>query len=373
MSHSTSLQRASLTVQIVLLLIMLLGLPLVGPLLTGQDLSSYLEFPPKTRAVDHAGFSWPVFLGLGLVLAAIVSPMLHRLVSTVKAGLPKDIGPTDRFPWWGWLGLGLGLADWVLAWTRFEWMQGWQHFTFTPLWIAFILVVNGLSLRRTGTCLLQRRPGFFLLLFPASAVFWWFFEYLNRFVQNWFYINVQDFSGPEYVLHASLSFATVLPAVVSLRELLHSWSIFQQAFGSFFRLKPSRPKLLAWCVLILSGAGLALIGARSDLLFPLLWVSPLLIIISVRTLFGQSHVLTDIASGDWSDVLASASAALICGFFWEMWNYFSLAKWVYSIPYVEAVHIFEMPLLGYAGYLPFGLECVVVAGLVEELCERASS
>jgi hypothetical protein len=51
---------------------------------------------------------------------------------------------------------------------------------------------------------------------------------------------------------------------------------------------------------------------------------------------------------------------LICGFFWELWNWKSLAKWIYTVPFVERWHVFEMPLLGYAGYLPFGLECLLV-------------
>ena len=58
--------------------------------------------------------------------------------------------------------------------------------------------------------------------------------------------------------------------------------------------------------------------------------------------------------------VASASAALVCGFFWEMWNYWSEARWQYDIPYVGQFHVFEMPLLGYAGYLPFGLMCATV-------------
>ena len=57
-------------------------------------------------------------------------------------------------------------------------------------------------------------------------------------------------------------------------------------------------------------------------------------------------------------------AALICGFFWELWNGYSLAKWIYAVPYVHRFPLFEMPILGYAGYLPFGLECAVVAQLI---------
>jgi len=65
--------------------------------------------------------------------------------------------------------------------------------------------------------------------------------------------------------------------------------------------------------------------------------------------------------------MSAALAALLCGLFWEMWNFFSLARWEYSVPLVQRFHIFEMPILGYDGYLPFGLECLAVCQLVAEL------
>lgn len=51
-------------------------------------------------------------------------------------------------------------------------------------------------------------------------------------------------------------------------------------------------------------------------------------------------------------------AGLACGGFWEMWNFHSYPKWIYTVPGVDCWHVFEMPLLGYAGYWPFGLECL---------------
>jgi hypothetical protein len=69
--------------------------------------------------------------------------------------------------------------------------------------------------------------------------------------------------------------------------------------------------------------------------------------------------------GNWRLIISSATAALFCGLFWEMWNYYSLARWEYSIPFVDRFKIFEMPILGYAGYLPFGLECAVIGQLLE--------
>ena len=50
--------------------------------------------------------------------------------------------------------------------------------------------------------------------FPASAAFWWFFEYLNRYVWNWYYHGVGVMGAGEYAFFATCSFATVLPAVL---------------------------------------------------------------------------------------------------------------------------------------------------------------
>ena len=46
-----------------------------------------------------------------------------------------------------------------------------------------------------------------------------------------------------------------------------------------------------------------------------------------------------------------------------MWNYYSMAKWMYSIPYVQRFALFEMPVLGYMGYLPFGVLCIEIVEL----------
>jgi len=71
-----------------------------------------------------------------------------------------------------------------------------------------------------------------------------------------------------------------------------------------------------------------------------------------------------------SQGLQPALAALICGLLWELWNFGSLAKWHYSIPYVQRYYLFEMPLLGYAGYLPFGIACALAMDPVARSIER---
>ena len=64
-----------------------------------------------------------------------------------------------------------------------------------------------------------------------------------------------------------------------------------------------------------------------------------------------------VRAGDWTPVLSLALAALVCGFFWELWNAFSSPRWAYAVPYVDRFRLFALPAVGYAGYLPFGPVC----------------
>jgi hypothetical protein len=334
---------------------LILLLPLAGAAVLGKPLAPYLQFPPKTPDVPHAPFSLPAFLGLTLLILAATAPLLLRLLSLRRKDGPRK--PVMPFPPWGLAGAGLGAASWILAWSRFPWMGGFQAHTFTPLWIAFILVVNALTMRRTGRCMMLARPRRFLLLFPVSAGIWWSFEYLNRFVGNWRYVGGVEFGQVEYFLFATLPFATVLPAVLSTRELLLSFPRLNGAFREWRPLSPPIPVMVACAGLLFSCSGLFAVGIVPDFAFPLVWVAPPALLISLAALRGEPHALSGIAGGDWRAFVASSLAALWCGFFWEMWNSGSYAKWVYAIPYVDALHVFEMPLLGYAGYLPFGVLC----------------
>jgi hypothetical protein len=346
-------------------LLLVLGLPLSGVWLAGLPLPAYTEFPPRTRYVYHAPFSWPVFAVLACIAAILllgfdVHVWRHR---RRVAATPRNV---RRFPWWGIAGVGLGAVFWVLSWTRYPWFSRFQRFTFTPLWLAYILVVNALAYRRTGRCMLLDRPRFFLCLFPVSAAFWWFFEYLNRFVQNWYYVGAHGMGGLQYFLLATLPFSTVLPAVLGTYELLDSDPRAGAGLDRFVRIRPACPRAAGMIGLVLGGLSLAAIGIWPDYLFPLLWVSPVLVLISLEAVQGRPTVLSPIATGDWRRLYLVGTAALCCGFFWEMWNFLSLARWIYSVPFVHRFPLFEMPVLGYLGYLPFGVECAVIGDIVAE-------
>jgi hypothetical protein len=259
-----------------------------------------------------------------------------------------------------------------LAWTRFPWFAGAQTHTFTPLWLAYVLIVNALTYWRTGHCSLTDRTRFTLTLFPVSALFWWLFEYLNRFVQNWSYVGIDHFSPFEYLCYATLPFSTVLPAVLGTAELLSSWPRLSAGLDTYVSLNVRYAQVLSLLVLGLSTAGLVGISIWPNYCFPLVWVSPVLILSTVGTLLGMPTIFSPLRHGDWRHLWQWALAALVCGGFWEMWNMYSQAKWVYAIPFVDRFHLFEMPLLGYGGYIPFGLACLAVVAWLDWPTRTAS-
>lgn len=334
---------------------LLILLPLAGVLLAGKPLTPYLQFPPQTRPAAPTPFLWPVFIAISAFVIASLAPFI---IALMRARPQSSAQPQRRvFPWWGWVGLMLTAVAWALAWNPFTPVR---H-TFTPLWLGYILVINALTYQRSGHCLLIDRSRHFLWLFVLSAGFWWFFEFLNRFVQNWHYVGLAQLTPAQYFFFATLSFSTVLPAVLSTAEWLATYPRLSSGLQRFIPVKPRSPKRLALAVLLLTSLGLLGIGIWPKALFPLVWIAPGFIVISFAAWRGRWTLVSPIFHGDWRGLWLMALAALVCGFFWEMWNSHSVTRWEYVLPFVHRFHIFEMPLLGYAGYLPFGLECAAVA------------
>jgi hypothetical protein len=163
--------------------------------------------------------------------------------------------------------------------------------TFTPLWLGYILFINAWTFSRTGHCVMLDRPRCFLWLFPLSSAFWWFFEYLNRFVHNWYYIGAQVFTPLEYFLHATLPFSTVLPAVLGTTELLASYPRISAGLEQFRPIRNTNVKIVGWGILLLASGGLTGIGIWPRYLFPLVRVAPLLLITSLQAVAGRDDIL----------------------------------------------------------------------------------
>nr|HPJ73079.1 hypothetical protein [bacterium] len=195
----------------------LVGLPLAGTWLAGKPVRPYLHIPPDTiwgkYPVAHPPFSWAWFVFYAAVILLAIGPLVFRFLTWRGEPSENARKPPCRFPWWGWTGIVLLIFGWYAEWARTNWIRIDHPPAFGPLWIGFILVVNALCCVRSGSCLMLDRPKRFLLLFPLGAGFWWFFEYLNRYVQNWQYIHVRMTPAKYFVL-ATVAFSTVLPGVL---------------------------------------------------------------------------------------------------------------------------------------------------------------
>lgn len=337
-------------------------LPLVGAVGSGSEAGRFLRFPPPLEIpLGYLRFSWLAAVGVVVALSAIAGPWLGRRPAARTSSIKGPVRCSRRLPWWGWAALVWLALWWGLAWTRWPWFAAAQQFTFFPLWLGFILAVNALIERRGFPCLMRRRPGRWLALFGVSAAFWWVFEWLDRFVENWHYLGVADFGAWAYAFNASLCFSTVLPAVAAVAEWLGTHEAWMQTTAHGPRWRWLDRPATGWA--LLGGGVVALLGTGTwpHWFYPALWVAPLALILGASILRREHGITSEVARGDWQRAATWMIAALICGFCWELWNWHSLAKWIYTMPGVERWRIFEMPLLGYAGYLPFGMECLVVA------------
>ena len=254
------------------------------------------------------------------------------------------------FPQHGWVGLGLIIIFWTLNWT----LPGARtHWGFFPLWLGYCLTIDGLVYWRTRTSLLTRSPHKYVGLFLVSAPVWWIFELLNVRTQNWAYLGVEIFTPFEYAFWTTLSFTTVIPAVFGSAEFLASFDILKHlkrgpVVGTDKRTTVSF-FVLGWVMLILM-----LVWPRIFFLF--IWVSLYFILEPINIWLGNRSLAHWTRNGDWRPVVCLWLGVLLTAFFWEMWNYYSYPKWVYHVSWGNWLHVFEMPLLGYGGYLPFALE-----------------
>ena len=272
-------------------------------------------------------------------------------------------------PQWARLQAALGLALAAVAWPA-SWLQvnPIGEFAFFPLWLGYILVVDALVLRRRGTSLLTRGPVAFSCMFLASVPLWWTFEGINNLTQNWYYLGDEEYSTLKYVVVASWSFSIVIPAVFETAELAGSFDAISR-FGRGPVIQPSRLFLAAAIALgLLSLISLVLWPGYA---YPVTWICLLLLLDPINYLRGHPSIIARLSRGDWRLVASLGAGALICGWFWEMWNYWAFPKWHYSIAFVDFVRVFEMPLLGYAGYLPFGLEAYTAYHFLGSLFRRA--
>jgi hypothetical protein len=264
----------------------------------------------------------------------------------------------SRWPVHGWLGLILVVVCWPLNWM----LPGVRTaYLFFPLWLGYVLIVDALVQRRMGNSLWTRSRKNFLLLFLISAPVWWLFELINLRTANWEYVGRELFSTLQFALLCTISFSVVVPAVFETAELIRSFR-WMDPFARGPRAPAARAMFAGLFVIGL--AMLAAVLVCPKIFYPFTWIALVLIFEPINYWTSRPHFLEQLCNGDWRTVISLSFGALVCGFFWELWNYYSFPKWTYHIPGLGFWRIFEMPLLGYGGYMPFALELYALKNFV---------
>ncbi len=263
-----------------------------------------------------------------------------------------------------------------LALAGFFWFASWSHlgvlgeYAFFPQWLGYILTVDALVALRKGDSLLTRARREFAALFLFSAPVWWFFEGMNDFTLNWHYLGAEGYSVAQIIVVSTVNFSTVVPAIFETTELVSTFP-FIERLRARWDLAIS-PRWL-WLAMYAGALGFAGIVLAPHIAFPSTWVWLLLLVDPLNFLRGRASLIAQVARGDWRRVAALALAGAVCGFFWEMWNFYAWPKWYYTVPFLGFAKIFEMPLLGYGGYWFFAWELYALYHLVWGVFKRPTN
>jgi len=258
--------------------------------------------------------------------------------------------------------ISLALILWVLALKgRLLGQEPYVTFLYQFAWWPYILFLDGLLLQLKGKSLLFDRPGDFCRLAVWSVTAWLVFEAFNFILANWRYVGLLPNRWGRWPGYA-LAFATVLPGILLTAQAL-------EALGAWRGLKGASRNLGYWqpCSLTLGVALLVLPLMAPAYAFPLVWSALIFLLDPFCDLLGGKSLIRRWAAGERGELLCLLTAGLICGVWWELWNYPAGAKWVYALPVLNFGKIFEMPVLGYLGFPPFALECAVIYNFLSAL------
>lgn len=307
---------------------------------------------------DSSHQRWPgtLLAGLGLIVA---SAALLGLDLVLRGGAvqPTELLPPPEGP--------------------VGWLSRQAAVNMTPLcWVGLLLVLDGLL-----TLLGRRRPEVegsparlrprrFFLCFLVSIPIWLSFDWINfTFLHAWHYHGL-----PENIVHRYagyfFAFGAICPALL----------LFAQLYRDLGLKRLERPRLVVGPKLELLFFGLGVfflaypVAVRNPIGTLTLWLAWFFLLDPMNRRLGAPSLLADWVAGHWGRTLALLTAGATCGFLWEFWNYWAVAKWTYHLPILgplESYRFFEMPLVGLLGFPFFALECWVMfqtAILVLEKC-----
>jgi hypothetical protein len=235
----------------------------------------------------------------------------------------------------------------------------YYNFAWYPVLLAadgVIALTGGAGRGRRGEFLLLGRKSFLITVLAWSSVVWLFYELFNFRLQNWYYVFLPD-NRIERWIGTLLAFATVLPAVFVAEGILDGLHVAEGTRWPRFNVGK---KVIAGMRI----AGLIMLGlvlAWPLYFFPLVWGATMLLVEPENYKRGPDRsLLADLSNGRPGRLLRLLLGGALIGFTWELLNINARGKWIYTVPGLENVKVFEMPVAGFFGFPPFAVECFIL-------------
>jgi hypothetical protein len=253
--------------------------------------------------------------------------------------------------------IGLGLA--IMLVTETATLFGVEPFASwnTPIaWTGFILFADSYVFRVRGDSWMRSAPGEFAFLAVVSIPLWLVFEGFNLVLDNWNYTGLPGNFWLRQFGYA-WSFATIWPAIFEGADL----------FAVLRAGRAGGAGGAGWA----GGAGIAIGAAMLVVPFVVspsvarymaapVWLGFIFLLDPINARLGAETLTRD-------RIINLSLSGLLCGVLWEFWNYWAHAKWHYTVPIMEHVKLFEMPLPGYLGFPAFALECFTMYVFVRRM------
>jgi hypothetical protein len=261
------------------------------------------------------------------------------------------------------VGLLIMIVSELATVARIEPFWSWN----TPIaWCGFILFADSIVFRARGESWIRSAPREFFWLALASIPLWLVFEFYNRFIQNWHYVGLPENPLLRYFGYA-WAFATIWPAIFEGAELIGVWRGSRRLPPGPMPGSPSGSRASRTAgnssvgarISIGLGAALLLlpIGRPSPYLASPVFLGFIFLLDPINMRLGGESLAHDFHAGQFDRFKNLMLSGLSCGILWEFWNYWARSKWHYTVPVLEHLKIFEMPVLGYFGFPAFALEC----------------
>jgi hypothetical protein len=284
-----------------------------------------------------------------------------------------------------YLGLVIMIVSEAATLMRIEPFWSWN----TPIaWTGFIVFADATVWRARGNSWIRSAPREFAALALVSIPLWLVFEGYNQIIDNWNYVGLPENAPLRYFGYA-WSFATIWPAIFEGAELIAvvrsggaGEAGGENAASSYPPDLPDLPALLDSPAL----RGLSIAAGAVMLIMSFLvtapvarymaapiWLGFIFFLDPINARLGGASLLDDWRHGRTDRLVNLLLSGFLCGGLWEFWNYWSRAKWHYTVPIMEHVKIFEMPLPGYFGFPAFALECFTMYVFVRVLYVRLTA